>query len=78
MTDDELVKYSLESINSDSVDAKNTAIEALCKRLALRISQLKSAKSSMIDVLYSVDEEDDERLAWAIQVVRDDFGNANE
>jgi hypothetical protein len=78
MTDDELVKYALESIHSDSVDAKNTAIKSLCTQLVLRISQLKSAKSSMIDVLFSVDEEDDERLAWAIQCVRDDFGDANE
>jgi hypothetical protein len=78
MTDAELISTLDGWINQGIVCLLSSDIAPIRDHVANTIYRLKNAKSSMIDVLFSVDEEDDERLAWAIQCVRDDLGDVNE
>ena len=77
MTNAELIATLDGWIAQEIVCLVSSDIAPIRDHVAGLIYRLDAAKSSMIDVLFSVDEEDDERLAWAIQCVRDDLGELN-
>jgi len=78
MTDAELIEKARECILGDSLTDKNQYIELLVNRLIQCLSERNYAKSSMRNLVFAADEDDQEHLAWAIQLVRDDLGYLNE